>query len=48
MTENMKLKTKIMNMEKENLRLNKLLEDDPSKIKIKPSVLSKDNKFKDS
>ena len=44
----MKLKTKIMNLEKENVRLAKLLEDDQNKVKQKPSMIFKDSKYKGS
>lgn len=44
----MKLKTKIMNLEKENVRLAKLIEDDPAKTKSKPGIILKDHKFKGS
>ena len=44
----MKLKTKIMNLEKENFRLVKLMEDDQTKTKVKPGITLKDHKFKGS
>ena len=44
----MKLKTKIMNLEKENARLVKLMEDDQTKTKSKPGIILKDHKFKGS
>jgi hypothetical protein len=43
----MKLKTKIMSLERENDRLNKIISDEPQKIK-KTNFVLKDSRFKGS